>query len=336
MAPRFHPQLVNDPFGDPGLYIEFQFEKRSILFDLGELNRLPPRKLVRVSDVFVSHMHMDHFSGFDRLLRVMLGRDHTLRLFGPEGLVAAVSHKLAAYTWNLVETYAANLTLVVSEFPGDGTLRTVAFACRDRFRPSAERIRRVENGRLLAEQSLGVRTVVLDHGIPCLAFALEEQAHVNIWKNRLEQMGLRVGPWLRDLKQAIVRGDPDNAPVTARWQEDGTQRERTLPLGLLRGEVAVIAPGSKIVYVVDAAPTDSNLAAIRSLAADATILFIETPFLHEDLERARTRRHLTARLAGGVARAAAVQRLVTLHYSPRYEDRAEELVREAETAFACR
>lgn len=333
MTARFHPELINDPFGDPGLYVAFMFEKRAILFDLGDLSGLPSRKLLRVSDVFVSHMHLDHFSGFDRLLRVLLGREHTLRLYGPEGLIDAVSYKLAAYTWNLVENYAANLTLVVSELSRDGTLRTMEFACRDRFRARGERVEKIKDGCMFAEESFSVRTEILDHDIPCLAFALEEQAHVNIWKNRIEDMGLRVGPWLRDLKEAILRGDPDDALITARWKEDDSVVEQTLPLADLRGEAAIVTPGVKIAYVVDAAPTDGNLEKIAALAADATVLFIESPFLHEDLERARDRKHLTAKLAGAVAREAGAQRLVTLHYSPRYEGRKEELAREAETAF---
>src|ERR1700761_8820421 len=105
MPRYFDPQLINDPFGDPGLYADLVFERRALLFDLGDLSALPPRKLLRVSHVFVSHRHMDHFAGFDRLLRVLLGRGKTVRLYGPAGFIDAVGHKVDAYSWNLVSSY---------------------------------------------------------------------------------------------------------------------------------------------------------------------------------------------------------------------------------------
>ena len=94
MSARFHPRLVNDPFDDPALYIPFAFEKRALLFDLGDLSRLPPKDILKISHCFVSHTHMDHFCGFDRLLRICLGRPRQLHLYGPEGFLHNLEGKL--------------------------------------------------------------------------------------------------------------------------------------------------------------------------------------------------------------------------------------------------
>src|SRR5207249_9389629 len=101
----FEPRLVNDVFGDPGLYVDFRDERRALLFDLGDITVLPPRKLMRLSHVFVTHTHMDHFAGFDHLLRVLLGRKAGLMLFGGPDVVAHVAQNLRAYAGNVAHGY---------------------------------------------------------------------------------------------------------------------------------------------------------------------------------------------------------------------------------------
>lgn len=82
MRPNMHCHLINGPFGDPAVYADVMFERRAFLFDLGDVSTLAPKKLLRVTHVFVSHAHMDHFAGFDHLLRLLLGREKLFRLYG--------------------------------------------------------------------------------------------------------------------------------------------------------------------------------------------------------------------------------------------------------------
>lgn len=333
MPRRFDPQLINEPFGDPGLYVDLVFERRALLFDLGDLSPLPPRKLLRVSDVFVSHCHMDHFAGFDQLLRVLLGREKVVGVYGPPGFIDAVEHKLKAYTWNLVATSEGNLVFRVTELAGDGRLTTARFSARDAFARHDEQSTSSENNVLLREPSFQVRAKIIDHGIPALAFALEERAHINIWRNRLEARGLAIGPWLRSFKDAILHGERDETPIAVAWADGGIHSQQSLPLGQLKNEIMQVTAGRKIAYVVDAAFTAPNIAKITALAQDADILFIEAAFLEADAARASARRHLTAYQAGTLARRANAKRLITLHYSPRYQGHGEVLAREAEAAF---
>jgi ribonuclease Z len=89
MRPLFHPSLVNGRYGDPTVYVETLFETHSVLFDLGEIASLSPRRIQRIDQIFVSHAHIDHFVGFDHLLRSLVGRKKTVHLYGPVGLPSA-------------------------------------------------------------------------------------------------------------------------------------------------------------------------------------------------------------------------------------------------------
>lgn len=325
MSPIFGADLVNGPFGDPTLYLDFRFESRALLFDLGDLGALAPRKILRVSDVFVSHTHMDHFGGFDRLLRLCLGRETEVRLYGPPGFIDRVEHKLAGYTWNLVQNYATDFTLVAHELAGE-QLDVARFRCHERFRREPLPQRPAPQGVLRDEPGFRVQAAVLDHDVPCLAFALEEKVHVNVWKNRLLEMGLEVGPWLNELKRAVAEGAPDDTPVRAPG--------RVLPLGELKARVLRLVPGQKLCYVTDVVYGADNARRIAALAADADLLFIECVFLDEDAAHAARKFHLTAGQAGLLARAARARQVVPFHFSPRYSGREAELRAELERARA--
>lgn len=332
MKPLVQATLVNDRFGDPGLYLDFLFQRRAMLFDLGDLSRLSPRKLLRVSHVFVSHTHMDHFAGFDQLLRMLLGRGVRLHLFGPSGFIDRISHKLAAYSWNLVHNFAESLAIEVAELDEDGRVTRSAFDCQAAFAPGRRSSFTVSGGTLFEEDSCLVRAAILDHGIPCLAFALQEKRHINVFKARLQEMGLAVGPWLQNLKAAVLADAPDETPIQASWREGAERCGRTLSLAELRDALRVV-PGQKIAYVTDVRFHNENVRRIAELADGADVLYIESPFSDADAEIAARKNHLTAAQAGTIARRAGVKAIVPFHFSPRYGGMAERLVAEAEAAF---
>jgi ribonuclease Z len=331
-----HPKLINGPFGDPGILIDFLHEKRAILFDLGDITAIPSRTLLRITHVFVSHTHMDHFIGFDRLLRVLLGRQRHIHITGPAGFIARVEHKLGAYSWNLAGSGAADLCFDVHELAEEGILLTARFCFSTGFQRKDLPSRSVTDGIIFDEANYQVRTVQLDHRIPCLAFSIEEKQHFNVWRNKVSAMGLGVGPWLRELKEAVIRGNPDETIITARWRENGNPREASYPLHELRQEILRVTSGQKVTYVTDVGYTPDNVRNIISLVQNADLLFIESAFLDEDADIAKRKMHLTARQAGDIARRANAKRFVQFHFSPRYEDRAVELQDEAMSAFTRR
>lgn len=330
MRPRFYPSLVNDRYGDPAVFIDFLMERRAMLFDLGDISALPARSVLRLSDVFVSHAHMDHFVGFDRLLRLLVGREKRVRLYGPAGFTDRVEAKLRAYTWNLAGRFRADLVFTVSELCGDGVARRARFRLKNRFDREPQDDARVPGGVLLDEPSLSVRCMELEHQTPCLAFALTEPEHVNIWRNRLDDLGLAVGPWLSELKSAIFRQLPDETAMEVRR---GSGETDALPLGLLRDRLVSITPGQKVAYVTDAAHSPANRAAILELARDADILFIEAVFAAADGALAADRAHLTTGQAGELARLAGAARVEPFHFSPRYAGQERRMLAEVGQAF---
>lgn len=332
MRTTFHPQLVNDPFGDPALYVDCLFQQRALLFDLGDISALPPKKLLRISHVFVSHAHMDHFMGFDWLLRICLGRDRAMQLFGPPGFLGQVEHKLAAYTWNLVHNYDTDFTLHVTEVDPGVQARRATFRCRAAFRRENE-VELAPSDVLVDEDFFRVRTTLLDHRTPCLAFALEEKTHANVWKNRLLEARLTPGPWLQQAKRAVLSGAPDDTVILTAWRENGQTREKPISLGELRRDIIRLVPGQKIAYVTDAVYHEENARKIVALAQDADLMFIESTFLDEHKERAREKRHLTARQAGELAHAARAKQVVPFHFSPIYRDKEPRIYDELAQGF---
>ena len=339
MRPSFYPRLVNGPFGDPALYVSFLFEKQAMLFDLGDISALSSRDILKTGHIFITHTHIDHFIGFDRLLRLFLGRNKTLYIYGPAGILKNLEGKLAAYAWNLVTHYDNALVLIAMEVHPTHLIEQ-RYACSDRFLPNHPPVRRAYNEILLQTPTLSVKTAILDHGIPCLGFALKERFHVNINKERLQTHGLVVGPWLKTFKQALFDNpnmeNPEmifDVPTAGAATGSDQPTIRQWRLGDLAKEIAMITPGQKIAYIADIIYRPLNAAKVVALVRDADVMFIEAAFLEKDRDVRGAQYHLTAKQAGMLAASAEVKNFTLFHFSPRYRGMEQLLTDEANEAM---
>lgn len=320
MKPTFHHRPLNDRFEDPSVFARMLREQRAFLFDAGDISRLAAGDLHKITDVFVTHTHIDHFIGFDTLLRTLLRREVPLRVYGPENIIGCVAGKLGGYTWNVIEQYP----LVIEVFAvGGHELRHAVFSAAKRFK-RIDRESRPFDGVLLQEPPYTVKAAELAHGTPCLGFALEEDFHINIDKAALNSLGLPVGPWLGVLKEMIRQKADSRTPLAVSGRE--------FSLAELR-HIADITKGQKVSYVTDVSPEGGNIEKIIGLVKDSDTLYCEAYFLDKDRDRAAERHHLTAKMAGSIARRAGVRNLVIIHCSQKYRSAPGEIENEAMDAF---
>jgi ribonuclease Z len=329
MRPHFHPRLINGPYDDPGLYVPFLFENRAIIFDLGDTQSLTTRDLLKIGHAFITHTHIDHFIGFDRILRIFLGREKNLQLYGPQGFLKHVEGKLAAYVWNLVKNYKYKLGLYLTEVRRD-CLLTREYLCQNEFVPITEAVQHPFTDILYEEPAFRVSAAILDHGIPCLGFAIKERFHVKINRDKIAALKLRTGPWLTEFKQALYEGQDTESEFKIR---SGGERVRRFQLGELADQIAMITPGQKVTYIADVVDNSTNKDRIIELAKDSDHLFIEAAFLDVHKDIAFEKNHLTARQAGVLAAMARVKQFTIFHFSPRYTNQAHLLQEEARQAY---
>jgi ribonuclease Z len=337
MRTTLDTRLVDPSGNESGLVVDVRDERRALLFDLGEIDRLAPRLLLRVSHAFVSHTHMDHFAGFDHLLALGLGRVRRLVLWGGPGFVDQLEHKLRAYTWNVVHRYEVPLRIEAHAFAGDAAPRVHAsFDSVRRFERDDDALPdAADRSDLLLDNPLfRVRACVVDHEMPVLAFAIEEKAQLRVAADRIAAMGLATGAWLGALKRAVLAGAADDAEIDLAWRDRDGEHSQRRRVGELRPLVLDTVAGRRIGYVTDLRFSEANIEQLGRVLDGVDLLYIESVFLDADREQAQRKNHLTARQAGEIARRLRAKRVVPFHFSPRYRGREESLVAEVQAAWA--
>lgn len=315
---------VGDWFDDPMWLLRLDHRRRCLAFDLGEVRRLPTRIVHELTDVFVSHAHLDHVRDFLWLIRKRLGTPDALRLYGPPGFAERVVHMVEACTWDRVDDRGPRFE--VAELAGT-TLSWTAVQVGEGIPPEPMHAERLLDGVLLRDDRFVVRAIELDHHIPVLAFSVEESARFDVRGDVLRARGWKPGEWLGELKTLASSGQLD-AEVDVPGVGPHAVR-------VLRDDLLLTRRPEKFVYATDLADHAENRTRLIEFARGADVFVCEAAFREHDRDQAERTGHLTARACGEIATAAEVRWLVPFHPSSRYHEDWRELLAEVQAACNC-
>jgi ribonuclease Z len=165
-------RLVNGSTGDPALYVDYPGRNNALLFDAGENGSLDPKRLADLTAVFITHHHVDHFIGFDRIVRANLDSDKTLSVYGPVGTIAKIYDRIQSYEYQFFPFM--KICIKVHEIVGD-RLRCGLLECTRRFPEPKVDESAWRSPVLYEDGEIQVEAAHVDHTVPCLAFALVEK-----------------------------------------------------------------------------------------------------------------------------------------------------------------
>ena len=164
------------------------------------------------------------------LLRIAVGREKAIRLYGPRASSHMSITSLLAYRWNLVDRFVFDLVFVVDGNRPRSWSRTAQLGSR--LHLQLRRLVKAIPSRwpLHAEPPFRVSTAVFSssHAMPCLRDGgdgarqcLEEPAR---------ELGLPVGPWLRDSTRAS-RGQAGRLSDSRSPRSSKASNPKATPLG---------------------------------------------------------------------------------------------------------
>lgn len=319
-------QLVNGSTGDPLLFVDYPGRDDAILFDAGENGNLSASRLADLAAVFITHHHVDHLVGFDRILRANLDRDKDLHVIGPQGTINRMVARVFTYEYPFFPFQ--KLRLHVTELLDDHT-RTAVLDWGQKLAISESSERLIDpddfTPTVFSNGLLHVEATRTDHTVPSLAFAIVEEPGYHVDGPKLREGPLRGGPWVSMVLGMLRDGEDEATPIEI---EGGV-----FPLGTLRDRYFHKQRGGRIAYVVDTLMDELSRPGLLRLCRKANRLYCDSFYAHADLKNARKHKHMTATQAAELARDAKVDHLTLIHFSNRYAGRYGDLVREAAAIF---
>lgn len=315
----------NGRSGDPVIHA-FNFRTgEAFLFDIGSIDRLPIKKLLKVGHVYVSHTHIDHFVGFDRLLRAYVPHHREIEICGAPGIVANIKGKLAGYTWNLL--VKDQVSFILHEISADSiTSSRLHFVDKSKgfvleniaSLPTDSPITTFANGSKM-------HATLVDHGIPVATYRLSFPPRYRVRREALQKHSLSPGKWIKELQTQVAANAPTDTIIGV-----GDDEYR---LGWLQDHLLIPQPDYSVSYLTDLQFNWHNLKQVQKLHHRTTVMFCESAFAAEDRQRAQAKSHLTTKQCALLAAYANAQQLENFHFSSIYGIEKKRLRHEASKYF---
>jgi len=293
-----------------------------LLFDCGEgcLSGLALSDILAIDHLFFSHLHMDHVAGFDSFFRCNFSRQtKPNRIWGPPETAHILQHRFQGFLWNLHKEMSASW-FVSDIHPGQ--VRTTRFELGEAFAVAHDEGVRPYEEALVEGDGFIVEAVTMEHRTPTLAYVIREKARRNIDTSRLASLGLRPGPWVKQLKESS--GTSEVVVI------DGV----THSMNELRMSLLVETPGESVAYLTDLLLDESAMQRLSAALKGCGTIICEGQYRHADLDLALKHFHMTTVLSATMAKRVGAKELVLFHLSDRYQ--AEdwmEMLQEAREVF---
>jgi len=260
--------------------------ERFFLIDCGEATQIQLRKFKlkfqRINHIFISHLHGDHYLGLPGLLASMhlLGRTNDLHLYCPEELkeILDIQHKHSQTYLNFNIVYHFH-TYVSGDV-------------------------------LFEDEKVIVKTVVLNHRVPCCGFAFFEKPLLpNISVEAIAKYAIPPHK-ISEIKKGadFIAADGSTIPNASIVSKKYAARSYA--------------------YCSDTCYDESLIPYIQNV----DLLYHEATFMNDKKERAKETYHSTTEQAATIAKKACVKQLMIGHYSARYKD-LQPLLDEAKEVF---
>ncbi len=320
---KLKPLLVNSEHQDPVLLITIPQRAEHILVDLGYCFRLKVRDIQKISRIFVTHTHIDHFAGFDHILRLSLEHQKTITIYGPEGIISNVHGKLMGYTWNLSE--GVNLNFEVVEVHPHKIVKKI-FKGKEAFQDlRPEKVEKFNtNNYICITPNYKVKVAILDHKMPVLAYRIDAPPSFNADIEAMAKLNLSPGKWVGELKRSVENGN------TTGYIEIN---EKRYEISQLASQIIKQTKGTSISYVVDTIYNKDTKKEILRLTKEADYFFCDAAYLSSEEDLALKNFHLTAEQVGILAKESKVSCVIPFHFSKRYEGKYNKIYEEVRKIF---